>query len=234
MICVSVLTKNNNVALRRIKRAFSVADAVELRIDQMKAPDLPFLIGARRGKLIVTNRRKEEGGFFEGNERSRVNLLKEAVALGADCVDIEESTAKALIGELVEAVRVNGGITEIMVSNHDFNGTPSWKTLLERLDTCRALGADVVKIVTYANTLEDNLRVLQLIPRALGKGQRIVAFCMGPKGRVSRIVAPAFGSTLSYVSLRKGTETAPGQLTVSEMKEALRFIWADVPKPRGD
>ena len=231
MICVSVLAEKNNEARRRMERAFAIADAVELRIDRMKAPDLPFLIGARRGKLIVTNRRKEEGGFFEGNERSRVNLLKEAVALGADCVDIEASTAKTLIGELIEAIKVKGGITEAMVSHHDFKGTPSWKALLGRLNSCRVLGADVVKIVTYANAVEDNLHVLRLIPRALGEGQRIVAFCMGSMGRVSRILAPLFGSTLSYASLRKGTETAPGQLTVSEMREVLRIIGVNGPEP---
>lgn len=230
MICVSLLAKNRYDALRSMERAFSVADAVEVRMDRMKAADLPFLIGARRGKLIVTNRRKEEGGFFEGDERNRVTLLKEAAALGADFVDIEASTGRVLIGELAEAVKADGGFTQIMVSSHDFEGTPSWQTLLERLDSCRSLGAHVVKIVTYANTIEDNLRVLQLIPRALGEGQRIVAFCMGPKGRVSRIVSPLFGSTFSYASLRKGTETAPGQLTVSEMREALRLIGGGGPE----
>ncbi|HOD36534.1 MAG TPA: type I 3-dehydroquinate dehydratase [Syntrophales bacterium] len=224
MICVSLLAKNRRDALRSMERAFSIADAVELRMDRMKAADLPVLIGARRGILIVTNRRKEEGGFFRGSERDRVNLLKAAAALGADFVDIEASTARALIGELAEAVKVEGGVTQIMVSSHDFSGTPPLKTLLDRLDSCRSLGAHVVKIVTYANTIEDNLRVLQLIPRALGEGQRIVAFCMGPKGRMSRIVAPLFGSTFSYASLRKGTEAAPGQLTVSEMREALRLF----------
>jgi len=224
MICVSILAKNKHDALRRVVRAFAVADAVELRIDRIKGPDLPLLIGAKKGKLIVTNRRKEEGGFFEGNEQERVDLLEEAVALGADCVDIQMGTAKKMIGGLFTAVAARGGVTEVMVSHHDFRGTPSWKVLMGRLNACRALGADMVKIVTYANTVEDNLRLLQLIPEARGKGQKIVAFCMGPKGRVSRIMAPAFGSALSYASLRKGAETAPGQLSVSEMKEALRFI----------
>jgi 3-dehydroquinate dehydratase type I len=217
------MARDRRDALRKLVRAFDVAEAVELRIDRLKAPDLPSLIGTRKGKLIVTNRRKKEGGFCEGNERDRVELLKEAVALGADCVDIEAATAKTLIGELFAAVAARGGRTEIMVSHHDFRGTPSLKVLLGRLNACRVLGPDTVKMVTYANSVDDNLRILQLIPEARGKGQRIVAFCMGPKGRVSRIMAPLFGSALSYASLRRGAETAPGQLTVSEMREALRI-----------
>jgi len=31
--------------------------------------------------------------------------------------------------------------------------------------------------------------------------------------------------------LRKGTETAPGQLTVSEMREVLRIIGVNGPEP---
>jgi 3-dehydroquinate dehydratase type I len=205
-------------------RAFDVADVVELRIDRLQASDLTALIGAKKGRIIVTSRRTGDGGFFEGSEQDRVGLLKTAVALGADFVDIEVKTARRLIDGLFDAVAANGGFTNVMVSHHDFRGTPSWKVLLGRLNACRAPGADMVKIVTYANTVEDNLRLLQLIPEARGKGQRIVAFCMGPKGRVSRIMAPVFGSAFSYASLRRGAETAPGQLTVSEMREALRFI----------
>jgi 3-dehydroquinate dehydratase type I len=231
MICVSILARDRRDGLQKMRRAFAVADVVELRIDRMKAPDLPVLIGAKKGKLIVSNRRKGEGGFFEGSERDRVDLLKKAVVLGADCVDIEAGTAKTLIGGLFAAVEARGGVAEVIVSHHDFRGTPSWKVLMGRLNACRALGADMVKIVTYANSIEDNLRLLQLIPEARGKGQKIVAFCMGPIGRVSRIMAPALGSALSYASLRKGAETAPGQLTVSEMRKALRFIRGGGPGP---
>jgi len=224
MICVSILAGGRRDGLRKMGKTFDVADAVELRIDRLEAADLPSLIAAKRGKLIVTNRRRKDGGFFEGDERERVDLLKKAVVLGADCVDIEVGTAKRLINGLQAAVAAGGGITEVMVSHHDFRSTPAWKVLLRRLDACRALGAGTVKVVTFANSIEDNLRLLQLIPEARGRGQKIIAFCMGPKGRLSRIMAPVFGSALSYASLRKGAETAPGQLTVPEMREALRFI----------
>jgi len=85
-----------------------------------------------------------------------------------------------------------------------------------------------VKIVTYADSVEDNFRVLQLIPRSLAEGQAIVAFCMGPQGRISRILAPVLGSCISYASLRKGAESAPGQPTVSEMRRTLRCLTAGV------
>jgi 3-dehydroquinate dehydratase type I len=82
-------------------------------------------------------------------------------------------------------------------------------------------GADVLKIVTFARSFEDNLKVLSLIPYAREKKQEIVAFCMGEKGKMSRIFAPLMGAAWTYASLDRKRTSAPGQLTVGELKE----IW---------
>jgi len=228
MICVSVLAETNRKALRMMARGFALADMVELRIDHMGAPDLPALVGARKGRLLVTNRRKKEGGFFAGPEKDRVDLLAEAARLGADWVDIEASTGERLISDLTGQISGPGGPTKMIVSHHELHGTPPWKGLRQRYEACRVFGAQVVKIVTYAESVEDNLRVLRLIPKSLAEGQAIVAFCMGPQGRISRILAPVLGSCISYASLRKGAESAPGQPTVSEMRRTLRCLQAGV------
>ena len=39
--------------------------------------------------FIVTNRRREEGGRYEGDEKKRLAILREAAELGADFVDVE-------------------------------------------------------------------------------------------------------------------------------------------------
>ena len=82
-------------------------------------------------------------------------------------------------------------------------------------------GAEVVKIVTFARSFEDNLKILSLIPYAREREQEIVAFCMGEKGKMSRIFAPLMGAAWTYASLNRQKASAPGQLTAREMKE----IW---------
>jgi 3-dehydroquinate dehydratase type I len=231
MICVSVLAETNQKALRRMARGFALADMVELRIDRIPTPDLPALVGARKKKLLVTSRRKEEGGFFAGPEKERVNLLAEAGRLGADYVDIEASTGERLICDLVGKISGPGKTTKMIVSHHELRGTPTWRNLRRRYKACQAFGARVVKIVTYAHSVEDNLRVLRLIPESLAEGQAIVAFCMGPRGRISRLLAPLLGSCISYASLANGAESAPGQLTVAEMRRALRCLTSVVGGP---
>ncbi|HRR42321.1 MAG TPA: type I 3-dehydroquinate dehydratase, partial [Syntrophales bacterium] len=93
------------------------------------------------------------------------------------------------------------------------------------IGVCRSLGADIVKVVTTARTPEDNLKVLRLIPYARRKGLEIIAFCMGDKGRISRVASPILGSFLSFASLERGEESAPGQMTVDEMRLVLSLLY---------
>ena len=224
MICISILPETNEEALCLLTRALPEADLVELRIDRIGQPDLPLLLHAGKARILVTNRRRDEGGFFASCENRRMALLREAVALGARFVDIEARTGSAAVGKLGRAIRAKKGKTRLIVSHHDLKGTPTRQTLMKRFKTCRLLGADIVKIVTLANRVEDNLRVLELIPQALGMGQDIIAFCMGEKGRLSRVAAPLLGSRIGYASLEDGAESAPGQLTAERMKKILRLL----------
>jgi 3-dehydroquinate dehydratase type I len=226
MICISIVPGTNEEALSLLARALPDADLVELRIDRIERPDLPLLLHAGKERILVTNRRRDEGGFFASCENRRMELLREAIDLGARCVDVEARTGAAALGRLVKAIRAKGRKTRLIVSHHDLKGTPSRQTLVKRLKASRALGADIVKIVTLAQTTEDNLRVLELIPQALGAGQDIVAFCMGAKGRLSRVAAPLLGSCMSYASLEEGADSAPGQLTAREMKTILGILRA--------
>lgn len=225
MICIPIVAGTNEEALLKMERSFPLADIIELRIDSIRNVNLSELISAKSNTpLLITNRKKDEGGSFEGSERERIALLKEAVELGAEYVDIELSTEDALIEELLLKIRNHDSQTGLIVSHHDFNGTLSEKRLKEKFNECLRAGADIVKIVTYANSVEDNLKVLNLIPYAKRKGKEIITFCMGNPGRISRAVAPLLGSYLGFASLERGDESAPGQMTAHEMKQVLTIL----------
>jgi 3-dehydroquinate dehydratase type I len=130
---------------------------------------------------------------------------------------VEIGIEKPLIQELIS----NKKRTQIVLSFHDFKGTPYPNELKSLVDCTTQVGANIVKIVTFARIWEDNLKVLSLIPYAKEKKQRIVAFCMGEKGKVSRVFAPLMGAAWIYASLDKKRTSAPGQLTVFELRE----IW---------
>ena len=225
MICIPIVAATNEEALLKMERSLHLADSIELRIDSIRDVNLSELIGAKNNTpLLITNRKRDEGGSFEGNEGESVALLKEAVALGAEYVDIELSTGDALIEELLLKIRNHDRQTSLIISHHDFNGTSSEEKLKETFNECLLAGADIVKIVTFANSVEDNLKVLNLIPYAKRKGKEIITFCMGNLGRISRAVAPLLGSYLGFASLEAGDESAPGQMTAHEMKQVLAIL----------
>ncbi len=224
MICIPVVAKTNEEALERMDASFRLADLVELRIDSIGGGNLKKLLSAKKGPILVTARRKEEGGRFAGSEPERIALLREAIRLEADLVDVELSTDEALTAAVVKEIQKGRGRTKLIVSHHDFNRTPPYRTLQGICNRCAGRGADIVKIATFAESMEDNLTILKLIGWARRKGQIIIAHCMGEKGKASRVMAPFFGSYLSFASLERGQESAPGQLTASEMREIFRIL----------
>jgi 3-dehydroquinate dehydratase type I len=223
-ICVSITAKTTREALVKMEEGFAQADMVELRIDGIQDANLPRLLKHTQGEVLITNRVKEEGGAFTGTEKERVSILSEAVALGADYVDVELRTAPVLIAGLKKKIEGCQGLTKLILSYHNFERTPSPKELRKRLDDGYAAGADIVKIVSRAREMADNLKVLGLIPYAQRKGKEIIAFCMGEKGKMSRVMAPLLGSYLTYASLNKGEVLAPGQMTVKELKKMFGIL----------
>lgn len=240
MLCIPVIARTSEEALIKIGKSLPLADIIELRIDSMVNVDLSGLFAAIRRitqvkkvggldntPLIITNRKREEGGSFKGSERQRVDLLLQAVELGAEYVDMELSTGDALTEELLKTIRIHNNKTRLIVSSHDFSKTPSDARLKARFNECIEAGADIAKIATYARSVEDNLKVLSLIPYGRRKDKEVIAFCMGRLGRISRVVAPLLGSYLSFASFERGCESAPGQMTVHEMKEIIRILDED-------
>ena len=223
-ICIPITTATTQQALTKIKQGFALAKMLELRIDGIQKVDLKKLLADNKGEILVTNRVKEEGGAFVGGERERVALLKKAVALGCDYVDLEIRTEEALILELKKKIADYHGRTKLILSYHNLERTPGLKTLRKKMAEGYKAGADIVKIVPYAQQMEDNLTVLSLIPYAQKKSLQIIAFCMGEKGMISRIISPLMGSYLTYASLEKGEESAPGQMTVEEIRQVLWIL----------
>ncbi len=223
-ICIPITAATTTEALLKMEKGSGLADLLELRIDGIRKVNLEKLLTARKGELIVTNRVKEEGGAFSGSEQERVALLIKAVVLGSDYVDLEIRTGKNLIAKLKKTIETAQGHTRLILSYHNFEKTPGLTELRKKMEEGRRVGADILKIVPYAEKVEDNLKVLTLIPYARQRGLEIITFCMGAQGAISRVMAPFLGSYLSYASLGRGEESAPGQLTVQQMKQIFRIM----------
>ena len=220
MICIPIMARSNGEALKKMAEAEPLADVLELRLDVMEAFDLKELIKAAPKPVLVTYRSKREGGRGSAGYGTRIRHLVGAVEAGADFVDVEYRLPLEYRQELM---RHRGG-SRFILSLHRLNGTPSRETLGQTFRKMAATGADIVKIVTYAKTWEDAIRVLGLIPEAQSLGVKIIAFAMGPMGRISRVLGYLMGGFLTFASLEAGEESASGQIPIREMKKVLEIL----------
>ena len=220
MICISIMAKNTDSALKRMAKADTLADMIEIRLDVMEEFDLNEIIKSATKPILVTYRSRREGGRGSAGYGTRMHLLSDAVEAGADYVDVEFKIPL----EHRQRIFRNRGSSEIVVSLHLRNSTPSKDKLEALLKNMAATGADIVKIVTWARRWEDNLRILELIPKAQAIGIKIIAFCMGPLGRMSRIASPLMGGHITFASLESGEESASGQIPAPDMKKILEIL----------
>ncbi len=196
-------------AMRRAAEAG--ADMVECRLDYLAAaPDenaLQILLSDRPLPVIVTNRPTRQGGRFAGDESARLNVLATAARLGADYIDVE-----------LDVPPSRGPKGRTILSHHDFTGRPAG--LDKIVAELNASKADVCKITFSANGPEDALAALAVLRNAT---KPTLALAMGEAGLASRILAGKFGAFGTFAALGRGEESAPGQLTVEQMKGLYRW-----------
>jgi len=225
MICVSLAEPTCDALLRRLQQVAAKADLAEIRLDALadaESLDFASLLKNRPCPLIFTNRSSKEGGLFSGSEEERISLLGKALSEGADYVDIELRTDPVLRDAVIKEVRRTG--IKVIISYHDFSCTPAKEKLIEVFDSERRAGADIGKIVTLAEGLQDVLKVLSLHFRAMDDGLPLIAFCMGPLGKMSRLACLALGGYLTYASPAGGHETAPGQIPLDDLKAMVDYL----------
>lgn len=222
MICIPIIAKTTGEAREKIARANPMADMLEFRLDVMESFRVEEMVRVASKPVIVTHRSIKEGGKGVADYETRTRYLLNAIEKGADFVDVEYSMPQEFRRRFLEG----RGSFGVIISTHLLDGTPSRKKLEDIFRTLAATGADIVKIVTRARAPEDNLHVLDLIPIAQKVGVKIIAFCMGPMGRISRIASPLFGGYLTFASLEEGQESADGQIPVIQMKDILKALKA--------
>lgn len=205
-LCVTV-TAATTAELCALRDQVVDADLVELRLDTVSDPDVAGALAGRIKPVIVTCRPTSEGGHFKGSEEERRSILREAIDLGAEYVDLEWRGSCADLSAITEGRR-------IVLSHHDFAGVPS--DLHAMTDAMLRSGAEVVKVAVTASGLRDNLTLREL-GRDADRPMSLIA--MGEAGLPSRVLAAWIGSCWTYA----GNGAAPGQVPARVMRDEFRF-----------
>jgi len=196
---------------------------LEFRLDSVTDPAslLPslcdFLAKHRNVIAVATCRRQPYGGSFSGNAQQQIDILTRAAHSGCQLIDIETETAEELGLSALQALR-NAGAA-VILSWHDFERTPDLAPQLERM---QPFAPDFRKIVPTATTLRDALQLIDLLEAHSADG-RLIAMSMGFCGTLTRVLGPRFGSAFTFAAPDGNAGTAPGQMSVSTLRDLYRI-----------
>ncbi|TDM12572.1 type I 3-dehydroquinate dehydratase [Macrococcus lamae] len=184
----------------------------DLKMLKEKFDDLP---------LIFTYRTEGQGGKGGKEPHAYYELIKEILAAGViDIIDIELLLYEDLMDKLIKDARAHD--TQVLISHHEFEHTPSSKELIALYNRMQGLGADYSKLAVMPEDGRDVLKLLSAVYETKQECENhIVGIAMGEQGKLSRIAGGAFGSSLTYGHI--GEEAAPGQLHVKQLKSLLEI-----------
>lgn len=210
LLCVPIFIESPDQVKREAALAAEMgADIIELRADTLTQPiTLPEL----SIPFIVTCRPTWEGGESELSDQQRLDLIA-AMSESAAYIDVELKTYERRPDVADLAHYPN----RLIVSSHDFKGRPRLGSMMVSMAERRA---NVHKIAWMARSIRDNIEAFELIQKPL---RPTIALCMGDAGLISRVLAKKFGAFLTFASLRDESATAPGQVTIADMKRLYRW-----------
>jgi 3-dehydroquinate dehydratase/shikimate dehydrogenase len=210
MICISLALESRRMVLADMLTAARQGDLLEVRLDRfLKAPDVGELLGARRKPIILSCRRRQDGGEWDGSEEERLALLRQCAVSKGDYVEVELDVADA-VRKVPPAKRV--------VSYTNLRETPP--DIADIYAEALTKDPDVVNLVTPARTPEEAWPLLRVLAKP---AVPTVVVGLGSSGIMLSVFGKKIGSPWTYAALGKGMETYPGQPTVHELNEVYHY-----------
>ncbi len=219
-ICIALGFPDTETLLNHAVREVESGETfLEFRLDYLPDPQTgveairQFLQSHPDVTVLATCRRHQNHGHFNGSIEEQLSILDDAIEAGARAIDIEVESAEAVQGP-VEHLRSKAWL---ILSFHNFSGTPALEPVLKRMTR---IPADAYKVVTTARKPSDNYRVLSLArsnPRT-----PLVMLAMGESGLATRVLSPSQGAVYTYAAPNAAEGTAPGQISARLLRQLYR------------
>lgn len=231
IVPITAKTKEQALAQAQVIANTADADLAEFRIDLLSfANDTKQVIalGHKLKKIlgnkpmIATIRTKNEGGQLEISDvdygKTYQAYLKNPFM---DWLDVEMFRDQKVVSEIVQKAHQKKVL--IVMSNHDFQKTPSQDEIEKRLLKQDQMGADILKIAVMPKSKQD---VFTLMKATLKVSQQttkpLLTMSMGQLGTISRVATANMGGSYSFGMI--GQASAPGQIDVTKLKQILQTV----------
>lgn len=233
-VCLPIVGKNEKEIIQQFQSFQGLPyDVIELRIDFYQdirnSSRLKSVLQKLRSMIdlpiLLTYRSSREGGQMQLSDEEYQTFVKQACESQCiDLIDIELMSGNTLVFQLVEIAHQND--IKVVMSNHDFDKTPCFSDMMNRLEQMEILGADICKLAVMPITYKDVITLLNMTLEMSHKLERpIVTMAMGKIGVISRITGELTGSSMTFASA--GKISAPGQMNVIDMQVLLEAIHHD-------
>ncbi|WP_368579525.1 type I 3-dehydroquinate dehydratase [Acinetobacter pittii] len=231
IVPITAKTKEQALAQAQVIANTADADLAEFRIDLLSfasdtkqvialGHELKKILGNK--PMIATIRTKNEGGQLEISDvdygKTYQAYLKNPFM---DWLDIEMFRDQKVVSEIVQKAHQKKVL--IVMSNHDFQKTPSQDEIEKRLLKQDQMGADILKIAVMPKSKQD---VFTLMNATLKVSQQttkpLLTMSMGQLGTISRVATANMGGSYSFGMI--GQASAPGQIDVTKLKQILQTV----------
>ncbi|MFX0060246.1 MAG: type I 3-dehydroquinate dehydratase [Candidatus Hodarchaeota archaeon] len=189
----------------------------------------------RKAYSIFTFRHNSEGGESIIDETERLKILKMLMDTQPDFFDIEMNSNKEILNNII--TQSNMKKVTLIFSHHNFETTPKYqlakesilrfeeRIIEEELNEFEILSKSIYKVIFTAQTFEHNLIPLKICNEFSKGYKKIISFCMGDLGLVSRVFCVKAGSFLTYAALEE--KTAPGQIKIETLQQVYKLLFTD-------
>lgn len=231
IVPITAKTKQQALEQAKIIAENPHADMAEFRIDLLDfASDTKAVI--KLGKelnqvlknkpLIATIRTANEGGQLKISdadyESTYTEYLKQPFM---QLLDIEMFRDQARVEKLTQRAHQKNVL--VIMSNHDFDKTPTQQDIEQRLLKQDQMGADILKIAVMPKSKQDVLTLMNATLNVSQKSKKpLLTMSMGRLGTISRIATANMGGSMSFGMI--GEASAPGQIDVAQLKQFLKTV----------
>lgn len=231
IVSITAKTKEQALAQAQVIANTADADLAEFRIDLLSfasdtkqvialGHELKKILGHK--PMIATIRTKNEGGQLEISDadygKTYQAYLKNPFM---DWLDVEMFRDQKVVSEIVQKAHQKKVL--VVMSNHDFQKTPSQDEIEKRLLKQDQMGADILKIAVMPKSKQD---VFTLMNATLKVSQQttkpLLTMSMGQLGTISRVATANMGGSYSFGMI--GQASAPGQIDVAKLKQILQTV----------
>ncbi len=211
MICISIAQESRRLGLADVLNAGMLgADLLEVRLDCFReAPDLGKLVAVKPKPVIMSCRRVQDGGQWQGSEAERLALLRQSIISKADYVEIELDVADE-IRPFPPSQRV--------ISYTNMQGTPL--DIADIYAEARTKHPDVIKLVTRVGSPEEAWPLVQILARSTIP---TVVVGLGKPGVMMSVLGKKLGAPWTYAALERGMESYPGQATIRDLEQVYHY-----------